>query len=281
MSGSCCAAHRDDAGGIERLARQNSKDRAAGTRSAYIGAVIVWRSSDSPGSPRLAQPYAVPGRGRHRNQTLWLRRRAAESAAKRSRAGRATALRRPSVRSKGSGLRRLPGREQPSGGNPIGDRSGDRARDQEAKRSPQIVAMPPARRELNTLARKRRRHPEDLALVSGTRAQGRKPGYGRQLGGARETQILLPGAMPGFGPDHHGLVFEPVDARFKPMKIVVAGLGWAKSDGYNPEPAIGRPGHSRMIGAGIREIWIRENRRISQWGNHARMLPVAPDRLPP
>jgi hypothetical protein len=113
----------------------------------------------------------------------------------------------------------------------IGDRSGDHGRDQEAKRTPQIAAMPPVRRELETLARKRRRHPEDLALVTGIFAHGRKPGDGRQLDGARETQILLAEAMPGFGPDHHGLPFEPLDARFQPLKIVVAGLRWTKADG--------------------------------------------------
>jgi hypothetical protein len=173
----------------------------------------------------------------------------------------------------------------------IRDRSGDHGRDQEAKRAPQIAAMPPVRRELETLARKRRRNPKDIVPVAGFFAHGRKPGYGRQLDGARETQILLPGAMPGFGPEDHGLVFKPLDARFQPRKIVVAGFGGTKTDGRDPEPVIGRPGYSRMIGGGIRDIWargiwlrekrIREKRRISQWGNHARMLPVAPDRLPP
>jgi hypothetical protein len=165
-------------------------------------------------------------------------------------------LKPPSSRSKGSSLRRLPRREQIPGRNLIGDRSDDRARDQEANGSSQVVAtLPPRRRKQETLASERRRHREDLPPATGTfGGDGRKPGDGRQLDGAREAPNLFPPATADSEPGDQALALEPRDAGFQPLQIVVAGLAGARLHGRRAMPEITCPGRWRAATGGIQGI---------------------------
>jgi hypothetical protein len=97
---------------------------------------------------------------------------------------------------------------------------------------------------------------------------GGNPGYGRQQTGAREPPNFISGSMPGCKSSDHALTLQPLNAGFQPLKIDVAiGLVGATCRGR----LLVRPESSEMAGIRIQGIG-----QISEWRNHARMLPVAP-----
>jgi hypothetical protein len=89
------------------------------------------------------------------------------------------------------------------------------------------AVLPRQRRELETLGRERRPHPKGRRLTLATRAlrvcNRSNPGCGRQLAGAREPPIRSLDAPPGFNSSDHALAFQPLNAGFKSLKIIVAG----------------------------------------------------------
>jgi len=82
--------------------------------------------------------------------------------------------------------------------------------------------------------------------------------------------------MPGFKARGHALASEPREAGLQPSKIVVGNPVGARFRVRVPVPAIGRSERREMVD-GARNRGVS---RISRWGNHARMLPVAPYRFP-
>jgi hypothetical protein len=90
------------------------------------------------------------------------------------------------------------------------------------------------------------------------------PGCRRQLAGAREPPIRFLGARPGLNSSEHALAFQPLNAGFKSLKIIV-GDNPLKTmlRGCRLMLAIGRLGSSNMIGIEIQRIT-----RISEWGKH-------------
>jgi hypothetical protein len=113
------------------------------------------------------------------------------------------------------------------------------------------AVLPRQRRELETLGRERRPHPKGRRLTLATRAfRGRhrsNPGCGRQLAGAREPPIRFLDAQPGFNSSDHALAFQPLNAGFKSLKIIVVGSPAGTTfRGCLLVLAIGRLGGSKM-----------------------------------